>query len=422
MELVQVTPNNVITVTENKPIDNRKVITEEKYVSKLEKIIQRDFFPHLPLQELQRDYLLAQKNEDFQRAREILLQFNQMQKDIKENKRESSEDDKKKLSIDEFHGKHVSEDNKSFSQIMETEDKIHKKKKQCLFNPSNATQQLQLETSETRDKNSVLALGWHYKPKNDLMFFPDGINNQIVDENEFSGPPKEILAENTRLGTEGLFAKPAKIQANKNQSEKEQFESLFSSRYRDDGKKIDLEQLFDQNYGKNRSSPPIGNYEFVATPAIVPGSAGENEIEASFITYGTIQSTPQIISNSTPMVGYQLPPTPARERVALELTEKHAKRLRPKKEITKKIASGNIKFQKSPFTPYASSPSTITPHRHSFGYQLQKSYQSPAITPRRQTKTPVKLINVTPVRPKVNLNSTGSNSTSTSITDNLLKI
>lgn len=76
--------------------DNREVLEEDEYLDKLEKVIIRDYYPHLE----------------------------QIDEESEEEGEESTDKrllPKKKLSITEFIRKYVSEDDKSFGDIMEKE-------------------------------------------------------------------------------------------------------------------------------------------------------------------------------------------------------------------------------------------------------------------------------------------------------------
>jgi len=382
--------------------------------------------------------------------RNLELQYQQLQKGShkKQSLADLADNDEKPLPrLDQFHQKHVSEDNESFSDIIAQETEALKEKKQWMYKLEAAADSSQLQLTNGEDESSSSSakqLGWKYKTENQLMFVPNGIALTEADESKFTAAPKQILHENTRFPEPSVPGSVLDLQ-NKNPQKKKQNKEgiplLFRNSHQSN-KKINLEELHDETYAKLRNSPPKGNYDYLSTPVIQPGLAGESdEVGTSFVTWGKLQSTPQILSGSrTPESGYSMPPTPVRELVAKELTEKASKQHRSKKAKSVSLASKSIEYRrtKSPYTPLRSprmptlSPLKKnqlggTPSRIHFGSQLSKSYSSPAARSlRKQTpsRTPQKRSsNASPfVSTPVNTKTTPKSPSSSSITDNLLRL
>ena len=417
--------------------DKRKVLEEDEYIDKMERIIRRDFYPDIKKQFIQKKHIEACISNDFE-AKYDLEQ--QLQK-VMSNDTEIDEENEDLPRLDQFHRKNVSEDNESFTEIMSQETEAFKEKKKWMFleESENKIKQQLLITNSDQGQNQLAnaqrkQLGWNYKTNNQLMFVPNGIERTEEDETKFIGAPKEISYSNTR------FLEPATPTSSLNQKHKKETRKssengLFKNYSQQGNKKIDLEALYDETYAKLRNTPQRGSYDYLSTPVIEPGLAGESSTGDgnTFTTWGNLQSTPQILSSSrTPETGYSMPPTPIREQVAKLLTENASKQHRSKKAKTLSLASKSIEYRriKSTNSPLSSplllSPSgkkrqqTGTPARSHFGSQLTKSYSSPAARSLRNktpSRTPKKSL-VSPAFPM----RVQTPSQSNSITDNLLKL
>jgi protein DGCR14 len=137
------------------------ILDEETFVSNIEKIIERDFFPELEKFKIQQAYQEALKTNDFTQVRDLYSKYNSTRYDSSRSsssssynqtpslfdtttpslnskqKRKSKEEEpyaneeppvKVKLSLDQFLSKNTSEDNISFEEIMEEAEKKNRLK------------------------------------------------------------------------------------------------------------------------------------------------------------------------------------------------------------------------------------------------------------------------------------------------------
>ncbi|GIY32405.1 splicing factor ESS-2 homolog [Caerostris extrusa] len=246
MEVMKVSesPNcqSVISYTNSKihsQKKTKKILTEEEYTEKMEKIITRDFFPDLPKLKAQNAYLDAMAKGDIARIQEIQMAYrltdstrSKMQSerstvftpatfetpDIKQmdspSRTEETEISQsaptgiKEKSLDQFLNNTTSEDNASFQVVMERSEHAHKQKYPWLYKDEETeskkvTDMLSLPTAAIEFKKPELAM-WTYKNKNALMYVPDGV--ELTPEERLALGRKQIKHKNTHFEGGAPFA------------------------------------------------------------------------------------------------------------------------------------------------------------------------------------------------------------------------
>lgn len=217
------------------------VLPEDTYVSALERIIQRDFFPDLPKLRAQVEYVEAMERGDLEKMRSVAIKYRQghmvepgqragqstavtpgliprlataaIPPSLTNGDTQSSDsidiDDVTGKSLDEFQRQFDSQDNASFADLVSAENARKREKYAWLHNPVDGT--LRLADSST-DKKSLgmesrlfLEDGrkeldnhistWRYKPKNTLMYYPDGFARR----NYYQNPSTLIAHNQTRI-------------------------------------------------------------------------------------------------------------------------------------------------------------------------------------------------------------------------------
>ncbi|CAC5425337.1 DGCR14 [Mytilus coruscus] len=151
---------------DKKSVKNLKVLDEETYTKDLEDIIVRDFYPELPTLQEKTEYYEALKSNDLGKLREFQLKYGtegrpssvyntpatfetpepdsrkdspkqQSKQDNTERKKEQTNKNSKigtkKLSLDQYLAKNTSEDNASFTEILEETQQKHRDKHAWLF-------------------------------------------------------------------------------------------------------------------------------------------------------------------------------------------------------------------------------------------------------------------------------------------------
>jgi len=421
----EIRPASSVIKIAPRPKPKQTVLEEDLYVESLEKIIQRDFFPDVPKLRTQSEWLRAEERGDIVKMKEIQENLKGTKETIREtpssfeNSTPSSftpsnplttpnsglnekkielekKDETLKMSLNQFHLFHTSEDNASFETILEKQREAKRQKYAYLYDKEKEAEQLLLEGSSSR---SASLLTWNYTARNLLMYNPEGAVMTVEEEKASNSIPKEINYDNTRV-----HAMPTNRP--ERQQEKPTYEligneqaALLAKRKAEKDAKINLDEI--RGYKSyNTDSPKVGGYGFVMTPTIEPG------VEASpFTTWGSIDGTPLLVETSTPMgfgsgPNFKVPETPKREQLAIDLAEKNSKAKKAKIQAA-------VKNLMSPRG--RDIISTPSPHKD---MQLRNSYKSPAqrkgnSTPSiLATPSPKQLSTPTPINSKVNKTKT----------------
>ncbi|XP_045169617.2 splicing factor ESS-2 homolog [Mercenaria mercenaria] len=346
------------------------VLDEEKYTEELENIIEKDFFPDLPKMKAQSEYFEALENNDLVKLRELEMKYSKRPDTVNSiysspanfdtpdrgerprtrrpdtgqsnvtsekggEKFFNSEKPESKVHLDSFLSKNTSEDNDSFSQILEESDKKHKEKHAWLFEnetnrKSEEEDRLALPDIETQAAITDGKAGvdtWKYKTRNHVMYIPDGEDLSTQELLELKKKkPRKIVHENTRFHLSPWNTQKSKEVIKQAASEKA---LLHSGRIGHDGKELEVGM-----------TPKVNGYGFVATPSPAPGVD-----ESPLMTWGEIEGTPfQLDPKETPLVpsdapAFKIPDVPKRDQLAFELAEKSSKQHRDKKKNALKLAS-----------------------------------------------------------------------------------
>ncbi|KAB1208673.1 Protein DGCR14 [Morella rubra] len=387
------------------PRNHSKVLDEDSYVAAIEKIIERDFFPDISKLRDRLDWLEAIKTGDPVRIRDAQLKIMERRSgkvnnpnpdgktqtpgstfarnftpfdefDVKTpktttnlnasdrefsgggNYNENKGEVDVSLTLDEFFRRYTSEDNDSFSKIIE---KVNRKRKERYGYLLEGEKEQAVEAIEgvkrerintdgygTSDQPLSSLEGWKYMAKNLLMYHPADRGEAPLTEEEravrMKGLTKEISRANTRFHGKLMDTRP---------KDDGKVEVLYTpvagatplpmfDRNGDKSKKYDLDDLrktpnpFYVESGKKAEN----GYSFVRTPSPAPGVD-----ESPFITWGEIEGTPlRLEPEETPIdIGgsgdgpqYKIPQPPVRDEKAHSLSRVAARKLRERSKMFEK--------------------------------------------------------------------------------------
>ncbi|KAK6160013.1 hypothetical protein DH2020_003394 [Rehmannia glutinosa] len=407
-------PNSALVSTPTPDFATRKrrrspnVLDEDTYVAAIEKIIERDFFPDIPKLRDRLDWLQAVRTHDPVLIRDAQLKiierrrlrksgdsaadsslrsttatpgssflrntsvtpafYNEKKVVLVSDELEGNGDGGEEqvdvsLSLDDFFKKYTSEDNESFSRIIE---KVNRKRKEkygylleCGSSDENSGNNL-IENGNKREKTATDGYGtsdqpvstlegWNYTPKNLLMYHPADRGEAPLTEEEralrLKAMTKEIRRSNTRF-----HGKTMDINELKDDDTVAVLYSPvagatpipMSSRDSDKMKKYDLEDLRktpNRFYVESEKKADNG-YSFVKTPSPAPGAD-----ESPFITWGEIEGTPlRLEPEDTPIdIGgsgdgpqFKIPMPPSRDVRAHTLSREAARKLRERSKMFQK--------------------------------------------------------------------------------------
>ena len=366
-----------------------KVLDEDEYVEKLEKIIERDFFPEIDKLKARSDYIDAADRNDTNEMRRLRERFStgrmptdsmsrlstpatfdtpQTSKDKSDEKeppkappsnesaentlaKDDGEDDElKNVTLDTFLSRHTSEDNEAFNDIVDEQREIFMKNHEWMFKND---EQLSLEHKAAQlilpsieNQCSAIATeskpldGWTYKNVNPVFYNPDGVELSDHEKMEIVKKQRTIHIDNTRFKTN-----PWKLTD-------KQKEALMASKQEHELGKVgaDGQLLVDSNL-----TPSVNGYKLLRLDNPSPMI---NPEESPFMTWGEVESTPfriegeeddimfQANAGSAGGPSFKIQDIPKRDRIALELAEKNSKFYRDKKNKAIEKARSHMKTPK----------------------------------------------------------------------------
>ncbi|KAI9139358.1 nuclear protein Es2-domain-containing protein [Paraphysoderma sedebokerense] len=334
--LVQYNDHRTV-IPKYKPI----VLDEDTYIEALSHIIQRDFFPDLKRLKTETDYYTALEFGDLEKIKSLQWELEKLKSDQTNNDNTSSStikaasvesqllnqppssslpsDINLSLSLDAFQTKYTSEDNASFSEIL---DKMNEKKRERYrWIYDKEKQKLALEGPKPGDDSGRPALiqSWDYTAKNALMYIPDGVAldvSTMLNEKSRKAAPSVTHSATRFSETSTKALQKAEDTAN------EQPQVAISG------------------------EPQVNGFGFVdSTPAPHPSTA---ELPPMF-TWGSIEGTPMLVNgtgNETPGgPSFKFPETRRRDELGRKLSEQASRSIRKKGWTPSSSSTSHMTFQ-----------------------------------------------------------------------------
>lgn len=352
-----------------------KVLEEDDFTEKIEKIIERDYFPDLPKLKAQFEYQNAMEKKDFTEVERIKAKFSvRARPDTVMSTGQSFEtpiirpdtanttitaltentvakDSIPNVNLDKFLANYTSEDNASFEEVMETIAKREKAKYPWLFvDETEANKQItdaltlpSIEEQASDDKRPAGLLTWPFKNKNTVMFYPEGAEMNQGELDKQTQAKTLIHKDNTRFVKDPF----SKVVNQSSVADAATFQaSLNKGHVGVDGKELSI------------NGPQINGYGMVPmTPTPTPSALNDTPL----MTWGEIEGTPfRLDLPDTPseirfVAGtpqFRIPETPARDVLCHQLADKLESRHRGKKQKNKGLDKSHSNFGASPKTSF----------------------------------------------------------------------
>ncbi|VDK80596.1 unnamed protein product [Litomosoides sigmodontis] len=343
----------------------RVVLPEDKYIGRLQEIIERDYFPELPKLKAQKEYLDAVAANDLTKIRELQLRYSTKRTvrrtsptttvnspsifdpntptpsssytGSRVGKNDEGSFIKKKkshgnLTIDAYLSKFTSEDNASFEELA----LLHKKKEQIRnawmyeaetkHNEEFVTRGNELIKAADEQIMTSLAPGategkpkeldnWSYKARNLVHFHPEEAPLTLDEHLRRQKANQRIINKSATRFSEEI------------NKEKKQITALKGT----------LQQVVNAGKmditGREAGISKSGTMGLITTPSPAPGVE-----ESPFMTWGEIEGTPFRLDASdmavpTSAPAFKIPEIPIREKIAQSITETVAKRYHDKRKV-----------------------------------------------------------------------------------------
>ncbi|KAI8636702.1 nuclear protein Es2-domain-containing protein [Parasitella parasitica] len=365
------------------------ILDEDTYTEAISLIIERDFFPNLATMKAQQNYHEAQNHGSLSELQEAgkTLHTMSMQKKTHQSRQSDqpinfyNEDEPNvekrvnlSLSLDQFQTLYTSEDNASFTGLLEKANIRVKEQNKWFFD--RESKQLRITDHSTEESHTKLIeandkapSGWKYKARNALMYFPQGKSESWVNENDARGLPKSIEYHNTHIATTDVKSDNSTSKPDATPKAPSDIAALA-------GSLTPWSQMNGLNSDPLSSSPNIRGYNLVdATPTLSPDRLGTPQM-----TWGSIEGTPSLISagSQTPGPQFSLPKVSKREELGFKLSEKASKAYRKKKGEHQRNVQGTQRTGAglmSPAAQYLLRKSHTTPRAQTgFGEALRNTY------------------------------------------------
>ncbi|CAL8080630.1 unnamed protein product [Calicophoron daubneyi] len=307
------------------PIQGRVVIQtvrdEDEYMSHLEKIVQRDYYPDLAVF----------KGESVETTDPSASQRSTSSPWSKNNSRNPEEADPTLLSLDKYLANNTTEDDASFAELIEETEKKQRIKLSSFFpsieaavSSSNEPKALALTGGSQVAVGPRLSLTGN----NAVHFNPDGAPQTHDELLVHLSRERRIEPTNTR------FKRPLPPTSDKRQLAKQ----LVLSKLGHIG--LDGKEIYSAD-----STPQASGFKFLDAS---PSPALSALTASPFMTWGELGSTPSRLDDGalTPCVvsgapAFHMPSPSKREQLAHQLAEKASRqRLRDRNEVAKRVHSG----------------------------------------------------------------------------------
>ncbi|XP_031491047.1 uncharacterized protein LOC116258085 [Nymphaea colorata] len=386
-------PNSVPDASgEQRPLKRRRpshpiVLDEDTYIAAIEGIIERDFFPDIPKLHDRLDWLSAVRSGDPLQIRDAQLKILERRRAsgggsgsgrhatltprsvsvvtpwthdrTPDQRQESSIEENasnplagegdgaepavdSSLSLDAFLRRYTSEDNDSFSKILEKVNRKRRERNRYLTEGETSSGAVAAPENVKRVTDGFgtsgqptdTLEGWKFTAQNLLMYGSVSRDEAPLTEAELAqrlkAATKEVDAANTRFS--------GKLADSRLPEEDGQVTILytpvrgnspattwpFSGRGSDKAKKYDLEDL------RRTPEDGKGGYSYVRTPSPEPGVE-----ESPFMTWGEIEGTPLRLESEDMTEGpqFKMPDLASRDVKAHNLSREAGRRLREKSRL-----------------------------------------------------------------------------------------
>jgi len=344
-----------------------KVLDEDDYIGQVEKIIERDFFPELDKLKAQNEYIEARDRKDYVTMSRLQEKYSgcrpatgrlqspatfETPEDLpRENdpRRPEPESDKvqassdgtetnvvsdnteenQKMTLDKFLATHTSEDNESFIEIQEENDKKHRIKNAWMYKDEQLclemkAQQMALPSIEHQAMLPIKQLDvdtWTYQNINSVFHYPEGLELSEEEKLELAKKQKIIKHDNTRI-SKTPWKTEKQMEQLKKEAEKQ--EALAAGKVGIDGKEL-----------VRPETPTVNGFKLMSM-APSPKLGVE---DSPLMTWGQLEGTPYRLEGcETPLLqsggggqGFSMKEVSRRDRLAKELADNNSKYYRDRK-------------------------------------------------------------------------------------------